>query len=419
MTRLVVTEKPSVGRDLARVLGARTRRKGWFEGNGVVITWCIGHLAELEEPKHYDESWRRWALETLPMVPETFVLRPRAGARDQWEVVRRWLRDGAVEQVVNACDAGREGELIFRYVYELSGCARPVVRLWVSSLTDMALKAAWANLRSSSEFDDLGDAARCRSEADWLVGLNATRAMTCRGREAGGEELLSVGRVQTPTLAMLVRRDRAIAAFVSDTYWRVEAQMCAAGGSWTGRWFRKRGTEDRGKRDETPPAERLPSEEQALAVAAATRGAGGTVVRADRRQQVEPPPLLYDLTSLQRRVNQRYGLSAQRTLEIAQALYEKHKLLTYPRTDARYLTPDLVPGLPAVVRGLQPVPPYAPHCAAILAHPIRPGKRVVNASEVGDHHAIIPTGRSPLGGRLGPDEKRVFDLVARRFLASL
>ena len=417
--RLVVTEKPSVARDIARVLGVSGRRQGWIEGDGIAITWCVGHLVELEEPAHYDDRWRRWSLDSLPMLPERFELRPRKGATDQWQVVRRWLADPHVESVVNACDAGREGELIFRFVYELAGCTRPVLRLWISSLTDQAIRDGWSRLAPGRQYDALADAARCRAEADWLVGMNATRALTCRAREAGGEELLSVGRVQTPTLAMIVERDRAIEAFVPETFWRVEAELAAEAGQWTARWFRQSVREEKGPDDEAPTVERLPSLALAEAVVEAARGQVGQVRKADRRRRRERPPLLYDLTALQRRANQRYGLSAQRTLAIAQALYEKHKLITYPRTDARFITPDQVPLLPDIVRGLQPIPPYAPFCQALLAAPIQPGKRVVDASEVGDHHAILPTGRTPSSARLSADEKRVFDLVARRLLAVL
>lgn len=435
--RVVVAEKPSVARDLARVLGAGRRGQGYLEGDGLVITWCVGHLAELEEPAHYDEAWKRWAFETLPMVPETFALRLREGAKDQFAVVRKLLKSRDTEDVVNACDAGREGELIFRFVAELADLRRPVLRLWTSSLTDRAIRDAWAKLQPSARYDRLGDAARSRAEADWLVGLNATRALTLRARDAGGAELLSVGRVQTPTLAMIVRRDAEIAAFVPETFWGVEAAFTPAGAPeplFRARLFRadprgegaepataaERPPEGDGEgrdEDERPVAERF-EEAVARAVAAAVPGAPSRVLSAERKEVRERPPLLYDLTSLQRRANQRYGLSAQRTLEIAQALYEQHKLITYPRTDARYLLPDQVPELPDVLRGLQPIAPYAPFVTALLAAPIRPGPRVVNAKEVGDHPAILPTGRTP-GGGLDPDEKRVFDLVARRLLAAL
>jgi DNA topoisomerase-3 len=423
--RLVIAEKPSVARDLARVLGAKTRGDGFLEGAGLRITWCIGHLAELEDPVHYDAAWKRWSFDTLPMVPAKFELRLRTGVADHWALIKRLLRDRTIEDVVNACDAGREGELIFRYVYELAGCTKPVMRLWTSSLTDEAIHDAWSRLAPGSRFDALGDAARCRSEADWLVGLNATRALTCLARAGGGEQLLSVGRVQTPTLAMIVERDRQIDAFVPEAYWTIKARFEAEKGAWDAAWFRPvkepvRADGEKPDEDEAPHAERVGDPASAEQIAAAARGRTGEVVEAERRRTREQPPLLYDLTSLQRRANERYGLSAPRTLQVAQALYEKHKLITYPRTDARHITPDQVGELPKILRGLAGLGVYKPFADAILAAgPPRPGKRVVDATEVGDHHAILPTGRVPDAGRLDPDEKRVFDLVARRLLAAL
>ncbi|MEQ1565535.1 MAG: DNA topoisomerase 3 [Myxococcota bacterium] len=426
--RVVVAEKPSVARDLARVLGASRRGEGFLEGGGLRITWCHGHMAELEEPSHYQEAWKRWSIESLPMVPEPFALRLRQGATDQFQVLRRLLRDPATAEVVNACDAGREGELIFRYVAELAGCTKPVLRLWTSSLTDAAIRDAWSRLAPGTAFDRLGDAARSRAEADWLVGMNATRALTVRARDAGGSDLLSVGRVQTPTLAMIVARDLAIEAFVPEDYWVVSATFDPERdgmGTFHARFFARAPEGDEADKpptdepdDEAPKVERVGDAATAEAIAAAARGQLGVVEAAERRRTRERPPLLYDLTSLQRRANQRYGLSASRTLEVAQALYERHKLLTYPRTDSRYLSPDQVPTLPDVVAGLVPVPPYAATATALLAAPIRPGPRVVNGAEVGDHPAIIPTGRTPPPD-LDPDEKRVFDLVARRLMAAL
>lgn len=426
--RLLIAEKPSVARDLARVLGANQRRDGYLEGNGLRVSWCFGHMCELEEPAHYDPAWKPWSLSSLPMIPEPFALRVRDGAKEQFAKLRQLLNAKEVEEVVNCCDAGREGELIFRYVYETAGSSKPVLRLWISSLTDQAIQTGWNKLRPGTDFDDLADAARSRSEADWLIGLNATRALTCRSREGGGGALLSLGRVQTPTLAMIVDRDRAIEAFVPEPFWRVaatfEADVPDEPKVWTAHWFRpevkepKKGADDDADEEESH-AERLDNADDAALLAAAADGGVGVIEKAKRKKKVEKPPLLYDLTALQRRANQRYGLSAQRTLEVAQALYEKHKLITYPRTDARFLTPDQVPGLTDVVKGLMPVAPYAPHCQTVLSKPIKPGKRVVNAAEVGDHHAILPTGKSPTHARLSPDEKRVFDLVARRLLAAL
>ena len=425
--RLLIAEKPSVARDLARVLGARQKKDGYLEGNGLRVSWCFGHMCELDEPASYDPGWKRWSLDSLPMLPEQFQLKVRKDAGKQFSVLRSLLRSKEIEQVVNCCDAGREGELIFRYVYDAAGCTKPVLRLWVSSLTDVAIQQGWNNLRPGTAFDDLADAARCRSEADWLVGLNATRAFTCKSREGGGGALLSLGRVQTPTLAMIVGRDEAIEAFEPEPFWRVaatfEADVPEEPRQWTAFWFRPEVKEEKKKSEDDDEqdgshAERLGTEQDAAMLVDAVQGGLGLVEKAKRKKKVEKPPLLYDLTSLQRRANQRYGLSAQRTLEIAQALYERHKLITYPRTDARFLTPDQVPGLADVVRGLQPIGPYSAFCQKILAKPIKPGKRVVNAAEVGDHHAILPTGKTP-SRNLAPDEKRVFDLVARRLLAAL
>ncbi len=419
--RLVLTEKPSVARDLARVLGSFQRKEGYLQGEDLVITWCVGHLVELDEPGAYDPAWKSWRLDTLPMVPEQFSLRPRKGARDQWKVVKGLLGRKGFDAVINACDAGREGELIFRYCYDLAGCRLPVQRFWVSSLTDQAISEGWADLKPGEAFDHLADAARCRSEADWLVGLNMTRALTVRTRDCGGDALWSVGRVQTPTLAMIVRRDQEIAAFVPETYWQVKGSVGIEGNEVPVSWSRTRELKrpPKGKQDDTPSAQRLSSAEEAEALVAAAKGQPAVVDLANHKERTEAPPLLYDLTALQRRANQRYGLSAQRTLEVAQALYEKHKVLTYPRTDARYLTPDQVQTLPGILRAVGRIPVYAPFAEGLLQGEIRPGKRVVNAAEVGDHHAILPTDRPVSGLSLSGDEKRIYDLVARRLMAAL
>lgn len=422
--RVVVTEKPSVARDLARVLGVNTRRNGWFENSEMKITWCFGHMTELQEPAFYNEEWKSWRLESLPMIPEKFALRVRKGVKEQWAVVSKLLCASGVSSVVNACDAGREGELIFRYVYDLTGCVHPFERLWIASLTDESIRKGWAALRPGGEFDALADAARCRGESDWLVGLNATRAMTCLVRKVGGQQLLSVGRVQTPTLAMIVRRDREIEDFEPETFWQVKAKLEASGSRWQGIWFAgDEKTESKPQAVDSeatvPNSERLSSKALAESVASAASGQPGVVRSAVRKQKKESPPLLYDLTSLQRRANQRYGFSAQETLDLAQALYERHKVITYPRTDARFITDDQVSSLGNILVGLQKIGPYAPFAQALLDAPIKPGKRVVNAAEVGDHHAILPTGVTPRSDRMNPDEKRIFDLVARRFMASL
>jgi DNA topoisomerase III len=393
--QLIVAEKPSVARDLARVLGVRPQGDHAFEGGGRVITWCIGHLVELEEPASYDGRWKAWRLDTLPMLPDPFRLRATKHAGAQRQAVARLLRDPRFAVVVNACDAGREGELIFRYVYQYARSRLPVQRLWISSLTDEAIRRGFAALAPGARYEPLADAARSRSEADWLVGMNATRAITVRGQGM----LWSIGRVQTPTLAMVVARELAIRAFEPRPYWEVR---CEFGGFHA--WWRY------GKQT------RLAAAPLADAIAARDSGAPAVVEKLREKLVREPPPLLFDLTSLQRTANRRFGMTAERTLAVAQALYERHKLLTYPRTDARHLSSDLVPELPNLVRGLAAVPDYTSFAEQLLARGIHPTRRVVDDSKVHDHHAIIPTGKPPRS--LDRDEQRIFDLVARRFLAA-
>ncbi|MCK6527086.1 DNA topoisomerase 3, partial [Myxococcota bacterium] len=408
--RLYVAEKPSVARDIARVLGVQGRGQGCIRGTDAVVTWCVGHLVSLAEPHEIDARWKGWSMAHLPMVPERFPLRALPEARDQWEVVRDLMRSREVSEVVNACDAGREGELIFRLCYELSGCGRPTRRLWISSMTDEAIRKGLAALRPGEDLDPLGDAARCRAEADWLVGLNATRALTVRGRQAGGRDspLYSVGRVQTPTLAMLVAREREIRAFVARPFWVVKAVFEVEGGRYPAQWTG--GEEGKG---------RLGSAEEAEALVRKVTGRVGHVEGVEREEQKVPPPLLFSLTSLQRTANRRHGLSAARTLEIAQALYERHKLVTYPRTDSSALASDQVPGLPRAVRAVG-VGPYAPFVRQLLEPGPLPalGRRFVNDAEVSDHHAIIPTEVRPKLDALTPDERKVYDLVVRRFLGA-
>jgi len=407
--RLIVTEKPSVARDIARALGIRASGTGVIDGGDTRITWCLGHLIELAEPAAYEKSWKSWRMETLPMMPDRFRLKARKDTRDQWKVVRSLLRDGQLREVVNACDAGREGELIFSNVYRYSGCKAPVHRLWISSMTAQAIRSGFERLRDGAEMRDLQDAARCRSEADWLVGLNATRAMTLRARQVPGSVLLSLGRVQTPTLAMMVTREIAIEEFVPRAFWQVKVRFAVDEGPWEALYV-EQGPD--GKR-----VDRLGERSLAEAVLERIRGLDGEVVDVRRKRKREKAPLLYDLTTLQKEANRRFRYSAKRTLEIAQALYEKHKVLTYPRTDARHIGSDQVPELPNLLRGLH-FGPYQATAEQVLAGwPRKLGKRVVDDSEVSDHHAIVPTGADPSASSLKKDEKRIFDLVARRFLA--
>jgi DNA topoisomerase-3 len=411
--QLIIAEKPSVARDLARVLGVRPQGQHDFEGDAWVITWCIGHLVELDEPAAYDSRWKAWRLDTLPMLPTEFRLRASKHAAPQLRAVAGLLRERRFTSVINACDAGREGELIFRYVYQYAGGGPPIRRLWISSLTDDAIKRGLAALRPGTQLEALGDAARSRSEADWLVGMNATRAITARGRDAGHEALYSIGRVQTPTLAMIVERERAIRAFVPRDYWEVRGAFRTADGQrfeagWRHGKLARLAT--------APLAEEIVTRDRAHASAKAPLGPRVERVRA--RTVREPAPLLFDLTSLQRTANRRFGFSAARTLEIAQALYERHKLLTYPRTDSRHLSTDVVPELPALFTAIAELPDYAAFATPLLAQPPRPNRRIVDDTKVHDHHAIIPTGKGVRLEALDRDERRLFDLVVRRFLGA-
>ncbi|MCB9735417.1 MAG: DNA topoisomerase 3 [Deltaproteobacteria bacterium] len=409
MVTLVIAEKPSVARDIARVLGARQRGEGYLEGGGYRVGWAVGHLLELAEPEDYDPAWKSWSTKSLPIVPDAFRTRPRKGAAKQLAVLRRLARDRDVEHVVNACDAGREGELIFRWIWDAvrpSGRGPRESRLWIASLTDRAIKDGFAHLRAARDFDRLAAAARCRAEADWLVGLNATRAMTLLGRRGGAREtLLSVGRVQTPTLALLTAREDAIDAFVPEPFFRVKGRFALSGDREL-----EAGWVDADGKD------RLDDRARATHIADAVRGRVGRVSDVEEKKSSRPPPPLYDLTTLQKDANRRFGLSAKRTLAAAQALYEQHKALTYPRTDSRFLTADVAAKLPAVLGALQSSPWSALASAAIAGGP-RPTRRIVNPAEVGDHHAILPTGKLPPLERLDGDQRRVYELVVRRTIA--
>jgi DNA topoisomerase-3 len=413
VVQLVIAEKPSVARDLARVLGVRPSGRACFEGKDKVITWCVGHLVELDEPSSYDGRWKAWRMDTLPMIPNEFRLRAVPGTRDQLQAVCELLRDRRFVEVINACDAGREGELIFRYVYQLAGSHIPIKRLWISSLTDEAIRHGFSVLKAGTDMEPLADAARCRSEADWLVGLNATRAVTIRHRSGDSSTLFSIGRVQTPTLAILVEREKQIRAFVPNDYWLLKAEFSTVGGD------KFPATYALGK------ANRFASQDLAESVRARDQEHGaiddvlGPVVETLKQSRTrEPPPLLFDLTSLQRTANKRFGLSAKATLEAAQALYERYKVLTYPRTDSRHLPRDMVGEMSRIVAGVGKIGEYAEFARVLAAKPPQVGKRVFDDAKVSDHHAIIPTGKPVELASLGRDEQRIFDLVARRFLGA-
>lgn len=404
---LVLAEKPSVARDIAAALGARGRRGACFEGNGWLVTWAIGHLVGLSEPHEMNPAWRAWRLEQLPMLPRDWPLQVHEQTRTHFAEVKSLLTSPEVEKVVCATDAGREGELIFRLIYRAAGCRKPVERLWVSSLTPQALAQGFRTLKPASAYDRLADAAEGRSRADWLVGMNLSRAYTVRY----GPDLLSVGRVQTPTLAMLVDRERAIAAFVPEKYCEVSAQFGDKKDGYPGTWFDPQRTATEG---EARLAQRLPPDgEQARAIATRCEGRSGQVTSATGADKSLPPPLLFDLTELQRAVNRLYGLTAKQTLEVAQALYEKHKLLTYPRTDSRHLSQTVANELGPVIELISP--DYSTALAPGTGE--RPlSRRYVDDAKVTDHHAIIPTAIAPRDKALSRDEKNVYDLVCRRLL---
>jgi len=413
MVQLVIAEKPSVARDLARVLDVRPSGKGCFEAKDRVITWCIGHLVELDEPASYDGRWKAWRMDTLPMVPAEFKLRAVPSTRDQLRSVCDLLRDKRFTEVINACDAGREGELIFRYVYQLAGSRIPIRRLWISSMTDEAIRHGFATLRAGRDMEALADAARCRSEADWLVGLNATRAVTIRHRRGDSSTLFSIGRVQTPTLAILVEREKQIRAFVPQDFWLLKGDFTTGGGA------KFPGTFVLGKTTRFATAALAESVRDRDREHGAVVDPLGPVVESLKQSKTrEPPPLLFDLTTLQRTANKRFGLSAKATLEAAQALYERHKILTYPRTDSRHLTGDMVKEMERIVGGVAKLAEYTGFARPLLDHPPRTSKRVFDDSKVSDHHAIIPTGKAVDPKSLGRDEQRIFDLVVRRFLGA-
>lgn len=397
---LVLCEKPKVAASIAAALGVRQRRDGYYEGKELLITWAYGHLLELADAEEYDERYRRWNLDDLPIIPSPFRRRPRdRKAAEQLRLIRELMRRPDVEAVVNACDAGREGELIFRTIYQYCRCTKPVLRLWISSQTPEAIREGMRHLRPGSDYDMLAEEAFSRQEADWLVGINATRAYSVRN----GAKVV-IGRVQTPTLALIVRRELEIRNFVPQTYYVVRARFRSDAGEYEGTWFR--GDEDR-----------LDVKEQAEAIARKVQGRHGTVVSVEERERQEPPPLLFDLTSLQQHMNKTRGFTAARTLDVLQELYETHKLVTYPRTDSKHLGSDVVPRLKTLLRACQPL--FPAEVESLLALPKLPvTSRIVDDAKVTDHHAIVPTGVVPDLSRLSADERAVLEEVARRFVAA-
>ena len=399
MKKLVIAEKPSVGRDIARVLKCDKRGNGFLYNDEYIVSWAVGHLVTLWEPEDYDPSLKKWRRESLPILPDELKLKAIDATKDQLEILKKIIDSDKVGELICATDSGREGELIFRYIYEITGCKKPFKRLWISSMTDQAITQGFASLKDGSEYDKLYDSARCRSEADWLVGMNASRAFTLRYNA-----LLSIGRVQTPTLAMIVARQQEIDAFDARDYWELEADF----GDYKGLWF------DESSNNDTKIFDKARADE----IAARVKGQTGAVALVEQEEKKMPPPLLYDLTELQRDCNRKYGMSAQETLNTAQDLYEKRKLLTYPRTDSRHLSDDMIPQLSVIANKLSQIDEYREFAAYVVGLPKLPiTKRIVDNSKISDHHAIIPTnGRLYVNG-LSEREFKVFDLVVRRFLS--
>ncbi|MFH1869544.1 MAG: DNA topoisomerase III [Pseudomonadota bacterium] len=411
--QLIIAEKPSVAQDIAKALGGFTKTGDYFESDDYVLSSAIGHLLELAVPEEYDVKRGKWSFTHLPMIPPHFALNPIERTQERLRLLTRLIKRKDVTGLVNACDAGREGELIFRYVaqHALGAKQKPIRRLWLQSMTAGAIRDGFAHLRTDNEMLPLADAARCRSEADWLIGINGTRAMTAFNSKEGGFYKTPVGRVQTPTLAIMVERESRIRAFVSRDYWEVEGEFQCLAGTYRGRWF-----DEKFKKadDEHARAERLWDKTRADALRKKCLGQHGTVDE-DSKPKTEACPMLYDLTSLQREANGRFGFSAKNTLGLAQALYEKHKALTYPRTDSRHLPEDYIVTVKETLAAMAGTP-YATFAGAIIKNGwVHPNKRIFNNAKVSDHFAIIPTGAAPKN--LSEPEQKIYDLVTKRFLA--
>ena len=394
---LVLTEKPSVAKDIARVLGCKKNGNGCIIGDKYVVTWALGHLVTLADPEAYSDKYKNWRMEDLPMLPEKFRLVVIGQTSKQFKAVSTLLGSSEFTKVVIATDAGREGELVARWIIAKAGCKKPMERLWISSQTDKAIKEGFASLKPASQYDNLFRSAQSRAQADWLVGLNVTRALTCKHNAQ-----LSAGRVQTPTLAMIIRREEEILKFRPADYFTVRADF----GAFTALY-----------KDKHNQA-RMFDAAKAQAVAQNVRGTQGVISQVNKTYKFKAPPAAYDLTELQRDANKKYGYSAKQTLSIMQSLYETHKLLTYPRTDSRYITKDVVPTLPERLKAIS-IGPYREFAGALLRQKTIQTKYIVNDAKVTDHHAIIPTEQYVDLNRLSNDERHIYDLVVRRFLAVL
>ncbi|MEX3964267.1 DNA topoisomerase III [Paraburkholderia sp. EG286B] len=410
---LIIAEKPSVANDIARALGGFTKHDEYYESDDYVLSSAVGHLLEIAAPEEYEVKRGKWSFAHLPVIPPHFDLNPIAKSESRLKVLNKLMKRKDVTQLINACDAGREGELIFRLIAQHAKAKQPVQRLWLQSMTPQAIRDGFANLRSDHDMQPLADAARCRSEADWLVGINGTRAMTAFNSKGGGFFLTTVGRVQTPTLSIVVEREEKIRRFIPRDYWEVRAEFVCAGGFYEGRWY-----DPKFKKDEFDPEKRdsrLWSLPAAETIVAACHGREGTVSE-ESKPSTQLSPALFDLTSLQREANGRFGFSAKNTLGLAQALYEKHKVLTYPRTDSRALPEDYMGTVKETLEMLKESNNYLPHAKQVLDKGwVKPNKRIFDNSKISDHFAIIPTLQAPKS--LSEPEQKLYDLVVKRFLA--
>ncbi len=392
---LVIAEKPSVARDIAKVLGVKGKGDGCLMGEQYIISWAIGHLVTLAEPEAYDTAYKKWSFQTLPILPQNMKLEAIAKTRSQLKILHNLMHSKEVGDIICATDSGREGELIFRYIYDITKCKKPFKRLWISSMTETAIKDGFANLKDGSAYDLLYQSAKCRAEADWLVGMNASRAYTIQYHA-----LLSIGRVQTPTLALIVQRQKEIDAFVSQDYFEVEANF----GAYTGLWI--------DEKEQT----KIQTKQRAEEIVSNVKTKQGCIIKIEKEEKKQLPPLLYDLTELQRECNRKFGYAAQKTLQIAQTLYEKRKMITYPRTDSRYLSEDMKQKVKQTMQRLVQTADYGTYAKQAL-QTMTFQKRIVDNTKVTDHHAIIPTDTHIKTDHLTAEEKNVFDLVAGRFMA--
>ncbi len=393
--KLIVAEKPSVARDIARVLGVRGKAEGAIVGENYVVTWALGHLVALCEPDELDERYKKWRWDDLPILPDQIPLKVLPRTRTQYGVVKKLMNAPDITSIICATDSAREGELIFRYIYQMAKCKKPVERLWISSMTDQAIRQGFEKLRPQSAYDSIYASAKCRSEADWIVGMNASRAFSIRYNAP-----LPVGRVQTPTLSMIVARDREIAEFIPRDYWEIRADF----GDYEGLYWNPKAKEAR-----------VYDPEEAKSIKKEITGGTGNITDSCYELKKIPPPQLFDLTTLQREANRRYGYSAEKTLSIAQSLYETRKLITYPRTDSRYLSSDMPGKIAETLRNLPE--PYAAFVRAPEFSPDVRGKRFYDDAKISDHHAIVPTEKKGDPASLPADERNIYDMIARRLVA--